>query len=206
MTRKTVVLTPDERAMCRVRYRQVATYMDPGEFLHRNCPQSLTPNDRIVQAIAGHWKNGAVLEHGAEHSDLLFPFGNKRAVSRHVNKGGPKTEGADREIALAWIETQPGDCKEDILALLGLQDKRAGENDAERVKDEKPEDGDSESVKQEAAGPESVGEKGKVEDVGDLEEMLSKRPRRSTEEGTIARDIKQEATPEATPEAPIKSE
>ncbi|KAF8158658.1 hypothetical protein K438DRAFT_1942611 [Mycena galopus ATCC 62051] len=135
MTRKTVVLTPQERAICRVRYRHVATYMDPG-------PQPMTPNDRICQAIAAHWKNGEALEHGSEYSDSLFPFGNKRAVSRHINKGSPKTADADRVVAFAWVETQPKDLRVEILALLGLADPDvAGEDEEEvdskvKVKDE----------------------------------------------------------------------
>ncbi|KAJ7474904.1 hypothetical protein FB451DRAFT_1366924 [Mycena latifolia] len=229
MTRKTVVLTAEARAICRVRYRQVATYIDPGS-------QPMTPNDRVVQAIAGHYKNGEVLEHGPEHSGLLFPFGNKRAVSRHVNKGSAKTAGADREIALAWVETQPQDRQAEILALLGLADK-----DSREVKDE--EDADS-GVKQEAGeiplgekrkhgdvddteedskagvvkdeedvdsgvkqetGEISLGEKRKHGDVDDAEEgskagVLSKRPRQSAAQGAPA-DVKQEAT-----DAPVKIE
>ncbi|KAJ6531445.1 hypothetical protein DFH09DRAFT_1183640 [Mycena vulgaris] len=183
MARKTVILTADERAICRVRYRQVATYMDPG--LH-----PMTPNDRIIQAIAGHWKNGEELEHGPEHSDLLFPFGNKRAVSRHVNKGSSETEAADREIAWAWVDQQPQQNRAQILTLLGLADKGGvdePDSDAE-VKDEE------DSIKQEAAEA-SVGTKRKREDDADPEEdskadVLSKRPRAGVPTPT---DIKQES-------------
>jgi hypothetical protein len=85
----------------------------------------MTPNDRICQAIAGHYKNGTKLECGSEYSELLFPFGNKRAVSRHVNKGGPETYDVDRKIALSWVESQPESHKKEILMLLGLADKEA---------------------------------------------------------------------------------
>jgi hypothetical protein len=123
----------------------------------------MTPNDRICQAIAGHWKNGEDLEHGSEYSNLLSPFGNKRAVSRHVNKGSPKTEDADREIALAWADDQPGNLRDEILALLGLTDKGGDEGDVDvKVKDEEID------VKQE--GDTAVSGKRKIGEVDDAEE------------------------------------
>jgi hypothetical protein len=103
-------------------------------------PQPKTPNDRICQAIAAHWKNGAELEHGSEYSALLFPFGNKRAVSRHINKGSPKTVEADREIAHAWVETRPKEKRAGILELLGFVDMEGEDDDEvdfkENIKDE----------------------------------------------------------------------
>ncbi|KAJ7333300.1 hypothetical protein DFH08DRAFT_881015 [Mycena albidolilacea] len=189
MTRKTVVLTPDERAICRVRYRHVATYMDPG-------PQPKTPNDRICQAIAAHWKNGAGLEHGSEYSALLFPFGNKRAVSRHINKSSPKTVEADREIARAWVETRPKEKRAGILELLGFVDMEGEDDDEvdfkENIKDEQADvktepaaegplvgwrDVDEADIKSEEAGIKqetveggSVAPKRKLEDVENSED------------------------------------
>ncbi|KAJ7478698.1 hypothetical protein B0H11DRAFT_2028349 [Mycena galericulata] len=186
MSHKNVVrLTAEERAICRVRYRQVATYMDPG-------PQPRTYNDRICQAIAGHWKNGAKLERGTEYAELLFPFGNKRAVCRHiVNKGIPEDVDGDREIALEWVETQPATHRAEILMLLGLADKDAKvESDAEV--DVKNEPGD---VKQEAVEQEtSLGAKRKRGDpdaVDSKEGVLSKRPRPDSEPAVL-KSVKQE--------------
>ncbi|KAJ6483518.1 hypothetical protein C8R47DRAFT_1132473 [Mycena vitilis] len=191
MSRKTVVLTADERAICRVRYRQVATYMDPG-------PQPMTPNDRICQAIAGHWKNGAALEHGSEHSDLLFPFGNKRAVSRHVNKGSPKTVDADREIALAWVDTQPKNVRGEILMLLGLVSKDGEDADNESL-DVKVK-GEVADVKQEVEEGTSVGIKRKLGDDDDdsKPDVFLKRPRVDPAPRT---DVKTEAE-----DGPVKTE
>ncbi|KAJ7150497.1 hypothetical protein C8R43DRAFT_1005977 [Mycena crocata] len=133
MARQNVALNADERAICRVRYRHVATYIDPG-------PQARTATDRVIKAIAGHYENGGALKHGPEHSDLLFPFGNPRAVSRHVNKGGPHTESEDREIALAWVETQPEGNESQILALLGLDLESESDSESSSA-DVKEEDG-----------------------------------------------------------------
>ncbi|KAJ7122491.1 hypothetical protein C8R43DRAFT_1112000 [Mycena crocata] len=168
MTGQTVILTASERAICRVRYRQVATYIDSG-------PQARTPTDRVVQAIAGHYKNGKKLEHGPEYSDLLFPFGNPRAVSRHINKGGPHTEREDREIALAWVETQPKRHRVQILALLGLMDA-AGDTDGGSSSADEEED-----VKPKAEETHAVGSKRKHEEPDDAERdskegVLTKRP------------------------------
>ncbi|KAK7052627.1 hypothetical protein R3P38DRAFT_3344445 [Favolaschia claudopus] len=162
MPPKSVVLTPDQRAICRVRYRHVATYMDPG-------PQPLTPNDRICQAIAAHYKNGTNLEHGSEYSPLLFPFGNKRAVSRHVNKGGPKTVEVDREIAVAWVVTRPEGQRGEILALLGLDGEDGG--DGEGGGEPGDADGDDSKVgvkseiKEEEGGDSKVGIKDEEDEV-----------------------------------------
>ncbi|KAJ7171300.1 hypothetical protein C8R46DRAFT_1262581 [Mycena filopes] len=194
MSRKSVVLSADERAICRVRYRHVATYMDPG-------PQPKTPNDRICQAIAAHYKNGVELEHGKEYSSLLFPFGNKRAVSRHINKGGPGTVGADCEIARAWVETQPVQLRGEIFALLGLSEEEADGADVEdvedvRVKDEggkdvRVKDEEVVDVKQEEG---STGKR-KLAAVDPSEEdskegVLPKRPRTDVGVKTEEEDVK----------------
>ncbi|KAJ7266430.1 hypothetical protein B0H12DRAFT_1321035 [Mycena haematopus] len=170
MTRKTVILTPEERAICRVRYRQVATYMDPG-------PRPFTPNDRICQAIAAHWKNGEDLEHGSEYSDLLFPFGNPRAVNRHIHKGSAKTVDTDREVALEWVKTQQKNVRPEILALLGLTDTDENGEDEANSKVEIKNEAD---VKQEAIA--EGGAKRKLDEVDKSEEdtkdgVFSKRPR-----------------------------
>ncbi|KAJ7779603.1 hypothetical protein B0H16DRAFT_1878344 [Mycena metata] len=167
MTRKSVVLSADERAICRVRYRQVATYMDPG-------PQPMTPNDRICQAIAAHYKNGTELEHGKEYSDLLFPFGNKRA-------GGPKTVSADCEIARRWVEEQPVHLRGEIFVLLGFAPDEGGTDSEAEDKDVQVKD-EEVDVKQE----EGVSGKRKFGALDTSEEdskegVLSKRPRADAE-------------------------
>ncbi|KAJ6608523.1 hypothetical protein B0H10DRAFT_2067878 [Mycena sp. CBHHK59/15] len=186
MAKKTIVLTADERAICRVRYNQVATYMDPGS-------QPMTPNDRICKAIAGHWKNGEELECGSEYSPLLFPFGNKRAVSRHVNKGGPETESADRAIALAWVEKQPESHKSEILMLLGLADKNAEFEDDVDVKEVPVKEEDD-------AADSKVGVKRKREELDESEverkpdvNSKSKRHRDSVDSKEASQEVKQEA-------------
>ncbi|KAJ6526787.1 hypothetical protein B0H19DRAFT_1196997 [Mycena capillaripes] len=178
MARKTVNLLPDEQAICRVRYRQVATHMDPG-------PQPMSYTDRICKAIAWHLRNGEELEHGAEYLDLLFLFGNYRAVSRHMKNGTKTTVDEDRDIALAWVDTQPESLKDEILALLGLGDEGGEYSDDEvKVKDKEvkvKDEGDD--VKREVdAESASVGVKRKLEEVDDAEEdskadVLSKRPK-----------------------------
>ncbi|KAJ6480409.1 hypothetical protein C8R45DRAFT_1216120 [Mycena sanguinolenta] len=134
---KTVNLTTKERAICRVRYRQVATYMDPG-------PSPMLAKDPICKAIAAYWdeKNVDVLKKGSEYSDWLFPFGNPRAVSRHMlTEGMAYAVDADRETALAWVRTRPKNLRPRILALLGLTDTDDGSEEADTdaevdVKDE----------------------------------------------------------------------
>ncbi|KAJ7606686.1 hypothetical protein FB45DRAFT_1011732 [Roridomyces roridus] len=112
---KAVRLDARERAICRTRYRQVATYITPG-------PLEKKP-DQICSAIAAHWKDGGnELAHGKEYSPLLFPFGNPRAVRRHVLDKKEGTESEDRAIAMEWVEEQPKVNREEIMGLLGLLD------------------------------------------------------------------------------------
>ncbi|KAJ7247038.1 hypothetical protein C8J57DRAFT_1359886 [Mycena rebaudengoi] len=116
MAKKTVRLTADERAICRVRYKQISKTMPTG---------STRSTNEICKAIAAHWKDGGALETGSEYSPLLFPFGNQKAVFRHIHEG--HVDAADRAIALKWARDQPSANQTEIFSLLGLEE--GSEND-----------------------------------------------------------------------------
>lgn len=81
--------------------------------------------NEICRAIAAYWKDGDSLETGSEYSALLFPFGNQRAVHRHINEA--HVDAADRAIAKKWVKKQPAANQSQIRELLGLNDE--GEED-----------------------------------------------------------------------------
>lgn len=83
--------------------------------------------NEICRAIAAYWKDGDSLETGSEYSALLFPFGNQRAVHRHINEA--HVDAADRAIAKKWVKKQPAANQSQIRELLGLDDE--GEEDEE---------------------------------------------------------------------------
>ncbi|KAJ7087935.1 hypothetical protein B0H15DRAFT_801011 [Mycena belliarum] len=76
--------------------------------------------DSICKAIAAHYKDGGDLDTGSAYSALLFPFGNQKAVNRHLQEA--HVDAADRAIAEKWVRTQPGAKQHQIRVLLGLDD------------------------------------------------------------------------------------
>ncbi|KAJ6483523.1 hypothetical protein C8R47DRAFT_564182 [Mycena vitilis] len=124
MAKTTVRLNADERAICRVRYIEVSKNMDIG-FTSRS-------TDGICKAIAAYWKDGS-LETGSEYSALLFPFGNPRAVHRHINEA--HVDKADRAIAETWVKKQPASKQARIRGLLGLEDGGEKESEEELTSD-----------------------------------------------------------------------
>ncbi|KAJ7171280.1 hypothetical protein C8R46DRAFT_1190663 [Mycena filopes] len=132
----TVRLNADERAICRVRYNKVAESMDAGSARGTNA---------ICKAIAGFYKDGNSLDTGSEYSPLLFPFGNQRAVHRHVNEA--HVDAADRAIARRWVAKQAAGKRADLLELLGLDGQE--EEEAEQEAEQEEEAGTSEPEEEE---------------------------------------------------------
>ncbi|KAJ6587439.1 hypothetical protein DFH09DRAFT_1141091 [Mycena vulgaris] len=136
MVKKTVRLDADERAICRVRYNELAKTMDVGIsssftgspracLTHCVRPGSSRSTNEICKAIAAHWKDGGSLETGSEYSPLLFPFGNQKAVHRHIKEA--HVDAADRVIAGKWVKKQPAASQSQIRELLGLDGASEGE-------------------------------------------------------------------------------
>ncbi|KAJ7779614.1 hypothetical protein B0H16DRAFT_1499405 [Mycena metata] len=118
MVKQTVRLNADERAICRVRYNELAKSMDAGSARGTNA---------ICKAISGFYKDGDELETGSEYSPLLFPFGNQRAVHRHINEA--HVDSADRAIAVRWVNKQGAAKRAQLRELLGLGEQDSGEEE-----------------------------------------------------------------------------
>ncbi|KAJ6458905.1 hypothetical protein DFH09DRAFT_1296997, partial [Mycena vulgaris] len=113
----------DERAICRVRYNELAKTMDVG---------SSSSTNKIFKVIAAHWKDGGSLETGSEYSPLLLPFGNQKAVHRHIK--GAHVDAEDHTSAEKWTKKQPAASQSEIRALLGLDASKRKTSNSSPVK------------------------------------------------------------------------
>ncbi|KAJ6587430.1 hypothetical protein DFH09DRAFT_1074665 [Mycena vulgaris] len=62
---------------------------------------------------------------GSKYSPLLFPFGNQKAVHRHLKEA--HVNAADRVIAEKWTKKQPAASQSRMCTLLGLDGASEGE-------------------------------------------------------------------------------